>query len=856
MLWALLVCIGGAQGALRIANYNTCGGVRSGMAAILEAIESESRNGISQPIDILLLQEQESVTTTTAQIVTILNGIYGTGLYARGTLDGESTGAGRPGVIYNTQTVELLGELQVNTTSDTGAARSTIRYQFRPVGYSSPDAVFYIYNSHYKASDSSDDRARRAVEAAQVRANADALGEGVHILYAGDLNLYTSAEAAWGVLTGSGNGQASDPAGRVGDWSDNTNFTDVHTQSPVTWSRYGGQVTGGMDDRFDFQLASGEFLDGEGLSFISGSYFTLGNNDTHGLNNEISDGTGASPAVLTALTETSDHLPVSADYQVPAKMTVGIGPIPSEIIYNSPAAVEVTVENTAAVTVEVAADVLDYVLSTTGALSGSAVDWDPATGGGNTHWVTLTASSIGPQSGQIVVTASSQGAEDALFVQDVYYTVVQSYTRQTIDYGWEDFTSRYDPQAALGAAGTASYAAVTSDPNEGSRCLEAANAGDCASEVYLAVVYDLLEDDLVEVTCQGRHFDSGDTGLCIGADYLADWTDMYSAAGSAGADSGLSTVTWGGLSSSWTFDEGSGQNEAMVIKVKLCDLAGGGAVDRLSITVPDHASVWLPSPTEITCPDQPEMDFDGDCRVNLADYADMAAAWLDGETGGQPAGSLNTVLITGILDGTLTGSTPKVMELYVDGTHDLSQYTVQQSIDGAAWNAGFSLSGTYSNTYVYVIRSNNSGVSYFDSIFGSGGAFANRIPLADVLYCDNGNDGFRIVKDSVIIDQVYDRNSTQVYRDSFLYRIDATGPDGGTWTAANWTFGGNDLLDFKTAAQIAALVPFGTYRISSECTEYPEMDFVADCRIDLLDLEVFIEQWMDCSLQPAWACWE
>ena len=45
-----------------------------------------------------------------------------------------------------------------------------------------------------------------------------------------------------------------------------SSFADVHTQSPVRTNCT--LVSGGMDDRFDFQLVTGELLDGEGLSYI------------------------------------------------------------------------------------------------------------------------------------------------------------------------------------------------------------------------------------------------------------------------------------------------------------------------------------------------------------------------------------------------------------------------------------------------------------------------------------------------------------------------------------------------------------------------------------------------------------
>jgi hypothetical protein len=77
-----------------------------------------------------------------------------------------------------------------------------------------------------------------------------------------------------------------------------------------------------MDDRFDIQFVSGEFLDGKGLEYASGSYHVFGNNGTHTLNNSISTGSGASPTVLTALEDASDHLPIVADYRIPESLCV------------------------------------------------------------------------------------------------------------------------------------------------------------------------------------------------------------------------------------------------------------------------------------------------------------------------------------------------------------------------------------------------------------------------------------------------------------------------------------------------------------------------------------------------------
>lgn len=38
------------------------------------------------------------------------------------------------------------------------------------------------------------------------------------------------------------------------------------------------------------------------------------------------------------------------------------------------------------------------------------------------------------------------------------------------------------------------------------------------------------------------------------------------------------------------------------------------------------------------------------------------------------------------------------------------------------------------------------------------------------------------------------------------------------------------------------------------CTEFPEMDFNRDCKVNLLDLRLFTEHWLECNLEPRSAC--
>jgi hypothetical protein len=357
-----------AQAQLRIVTYNTATGnvapgvqtARAGADIILKSIGEETINGIARPIDVLLLQEQFSTDVgddqfddvATQSFVDLMNTIYGTPQvptpYARGYIDAATStlngDAGGPGIVYNTQTIELVEELRFGEVSGTEQARSTLRYQLRPVGYDS-NANFYVYNSHYKSGSSSDDQDRRNIEATSIRTDpmfgSDLLGPGAHALFVGDYNMSSSNEDAFQTLISLGEGQASDPLNRLGSWGSNATFAEIHTQAPCL-SNCGGLTTGGMDDRYDFQLMTGEFLDGVGYSYIgptvpgmSGtthSYRAFGNggntfNQSINNRNESNQITNIYPfngvtsytaeQILDALATVSDHLPVVADFQLP-----------------------------------------------------------------------------------------------------------------------------------------------------------------------------------------------------------------------------------------------------------------------------------------------------------------------------------------------------------------------------------------------------------------------------------------------------------------------------------------------------------------------------------------------------------
>jgi hypothetical protein len=370
-----------------------------------------------------------------------------------------------------------MDQLAFGTVSTTTQPRSTMRFKFKPVGYDD-SAAFYIYNSHYKASTGSDNADRRLIEATSIRANSDALGNGAHVLYVGDFNFYhsDSTEPAWGALTAAGNGQAVDPINRVGDWTNNSSFKDVHTQSPTTTSRYGGQVAGGMDDRFDFQLSTAEVNSGEGFSIIgtpanpaSLTYHAFGNNGTT-YNTDIDNVSNTYPfdgvtftasrtrsQLLTDLASVTDHIPVVADYRLPSKMSVQVASIPSTVSLGASVPISVSVTNSAPVTFSQFADELDYTINVTGSLSGGGfTDTNPAASGPHFHDVFLDTSTPGLKTGMITVMATSDQASSPLFTMPVSFTVQANFL--AADFNQDGLVNSTDLNAWRMSFGTGSGA--------------------------------------------------------------------------------------------------------------------------------------------------------------------------------------------------------------------------------------------------------------------------------------------------------------------------------------------------------------------------------------------------------------
>lgn len=187
------------------------------------------------------------------------------------------------------------------------------------------DTIFLTcFVAHLKAgSDASDATSRAGMVANAISYIRNHQLSG-NLLFMGDLNLYTNAEQAYVNLTYTYGEDRYfyDPINREGIWHANSSFADIHTQST-----HSGNTdcfsSGGMDDRFDFILASSSVLNGnEGLKMIENSYKALGNDGQHYNTSLIDDpvNTAAPADIIDALYEMSDHLPVLAQLKVDAAL--------------------------------------------------------------------------------------------------------------------------------------------------------------------------------------------------------------------------------------------------------------------------------------------------------------------------------------------------------------------------------------------------------------------------------------------------------------------------------------------------------------------------------------------------------
>ncbi len=194
----------------------------------------------------------------------------------------------------------------------------TLRYKDSNLAVHQDTTRINVLVGHFKAGSTSADRAQRARTTESVMASLDSLNATGNYLFAGDFNLYSSTEPAYQDLINYVDPTLRfyDPINVPGNWSNSAVRAFTHTQSTRTSG--GCFAGGGMDDRFDFILASDEVINNtDKMRYIPNTYQAVGQDGNRFNGSIISPTNNSVPTVVSqALYNMSDHLPVIMDIEV------------------------------------------------------------------------------------------------------------------------------------------------------------------------------------------------------------------------------------------------------------------------------------------------------------------------------------------------------------------------------------------------------------------------------------------------------------------------------------------------------------------------------------------------------------
>ncbi len=308
----VLACAAHAQ--LRVAQWNLAEmrGESSAIDAVIEALDADDHAGFAVPVTILTIQEADNATFE--YLLSNLGPEWSAATY---TNHNEDNYGGAQACFFHAATLSEDHSSHDDTYVEAG--RHADRWKFSLNGHDDPPVEFYVYSAHLKAGNNSSAEASREIGASRIVANMSEIPEGSRVMVTGDMNFYDNAEAGYQTFLAGG---LIDPLGS-GSWAGSSNSIK-HSQSPRT-IQAGGLASGGLDDRFDFHLATSNLHGLAGLTVMSGTYRSLGNDGNH-YNGAINDGTNSywpddptgSDALADDLHDASDHLPVVVDYRMPA----------------------------------------------------------------------------------------------------------------------------------------------------------------------------------------------------------------------------------------------------------------------------------------------------------------------------------------------------------------------------------------------------------------------------------------------------------------------------------------------------------------------------------------------------------
>jgi len=169
--------------------------------------------------------------------------------------------------------------------------------------------------------------------------------------------------------------------------------------------------------------------------------------------------------------------------------------------------------------------------------------------------------------------------------------------------------------------------------------------------------------------------------------------------------------------------------------------------------------------------------------------------------------AFSQMVITGVIDGPLSGGVPKAIEFYaLEDIADLSLYGFGSANNGGGSDGQeftFPADAATKGQFLYASYE----IAGFNSFFGFNPDY-DGMSAANI----NGNDAIELFRDGSVIDVFGDINKDGTgepweYMDGWAYRKNGTGPDGSTFVLDNWFFSGPNALDGKTT-NASADTPF------------------------------------------------
>jgi len=163
----------------------------------------------------------------------------------------------------------------------------------------------------------------------------------------------------------------------------------------------------------------------------------------------------------------------------------------------------------------------------------------------------------------------------------------------------------------------------------------------------------------------------------------------------------------------------------------------------------------------------------------------------------------NDLIITGVIDGPITGGVPKAIEVYVvNNIADLSQYGVGSANNGGGSDGEeftFPAVAATAGDYIYIATESVE----FNNFFGFTPDYTSS--AANI----NGDDAIELFYLSSVIDILGDIDLSGTgepweYLDGWAYRNNNTGPDGTSFVLGSWSFSGPNALDGETTNGAAA----------------------------------------------------